>query len=82
MKSERARIRKVLRELAAESGADKTFCPSEAARRLDAKSWRRWMEPVRAAAAEMVEAGELRCTQRGHPVDPIGSHGPIRLGAP
>jgi hypothetical protein len=75
-------VKKVLRALAAERGRGKTFCPSEAARRLDAKGWRPWMAKVREAATAMVEAGELRSTQRGTAVDPSQSKGPIRLGLP
>jgi hypothetical protein len=80
MSAENERVQKVLRALAAERGREKTFCPSEAARRLDAKGWRRWMAKVREVAAAMVEAGELRCTQRGTAIDPSRSKGPIRLG--
>ncbi|MEZ0255039.1 MAG: DUF3253 domain-containing protein [Chthoniobacter sp.] len=80
MSEESVRIREVLRALAIERGPEKTFCPSEAARRLDAKRWRPWMAKVREAAAQMVEAGELKCTQRGASVDPMHSRGPIRLG--
>jgi hypothetical protein len=70
------RIEDVLRDLAHERGAGKTFCPSEAARRL-AADWRPLMADVRrvAGAMEGIEA-----TQKGAPVDPVAAKGPIRLG--
>ena len=71
-------IRETLAALAAERGPRKTFCPSEAARRL-ADDWRPLMPAVREAAAAMVADGRLRCTRGGRPVDPLAPGGPIRL---
>lgn len=72
-------IRSCLREMAAARGASKTFCPSEVARSLAEDGWRDLMPAVREVAAELVEDGELRCTQRGSEVDPVKAHGPLRL---
>ena len=76
-----AALRRVLVELAQERGPGATFCPSEAARRL-ARDWRPLMPAIRAAAARLVAAGRLSCTQRGEPADPRLARGPIRLSAP
>ena len=59
----------------AEERARKTFCPSEAARRL-AADWRPLMDDVRRVAAGMEG---LRATQGGVAVDPVAATGPIRL---
>lgn len=73
-----AATRKILLELAAERDGEATFCPSEAARRLQA-DWRPLMSQVREAAAVLVEEGRLVCTQRGKEVNPREAKGPIRL---
>jgi len=75
------RLRAILLELAAERTGGRTFCPSEAARRLDPRDWRRHMEEVRAVAAGLVAEGLLTATQAGDRVDPVRAHGPIRLAA-
>ena len=69
-------IAKVLMDLAYERGAGKTFCPSEAARKLDPVNWRALMSDVRRVAAETA----LVATQKGKVVDPACARGPIRLG--
>ncbi|WP_245818931.1 DUF3253 domain-containing protein [Marivita hallyeonensis] len=72
-----AEIADVLLDLAHQRGSGKTFCPSEAARRL-AADWRPLMPDVRRVAADL----SLRATQKGKPVDPVIAKGPIRLGLP
>lgn len=57
-----------------------TICPSEVARAL-ASNWRPLMDTVRAAAADMVDRGLVRITQRGQDVLP-GARGPIRIALP
>ena len=64
----------MLLALAAERADDKTFCPSEAARRL-AKDWRPLMPDIRRVATTL----PLSATQKGKPVDPLTAKGPIRL---
>lgn len=61
--------------LAEARGPGKTFCPSEAARRLS-DDWRALMPEIRRVAAGL----GLQATQKGHPVDPLTARGPIRLG--
>ena len=70
-------IADVLLDLAHQRGVGKTFCPSEAARRLS-DDWRSLMPEVRRVAAQL----DLLATQKGVPVDPLTAKGPIRLGLP
>ena len=69
-----AEIAAVLMALARTRGPAKSFCPSEAARRL-AADWRPMMPEVRRVATTL----PLRATQKGQPVDPVTARGPIRL---
>lgn len=63
--------------------APKTICPSDVARAVGTEAgWRLLMDPVRAAAQRLVEAGELEVTQRGEVVDGRSARGPIRLRLP
>ena len=67
-------------DLLDERGPDKTICPSDAARVLGpANGWRDLMEPVREAAARLVEAGEVEISQGGEVVDLATAKGPIRI---
>lgn len=59
------------------SGA--TICPSEAARAVDPGDWRDLMEPARAAARRLVDAGRVEILQSGRVVDPSTAKGPIRI---
>jgi hypothetical protein len=68
------RIADVLMDLADARGPSKTFCPSEAARRL-AEDWRPLMPEVRRVAVLL----PLVATQGGRSVDPVAAAGPIRL---
>ncbi|MFA8386951.1 MAG: DUF3253 domain-containing protein [Pelagibaca sp.] len=68
-------IAEALLDLAHQRGAGKTFCPSEAARRLS-DDWQDLMPEVRRVAATL----PLVATQKGNAVDPVEARGPIRLG--
>jgi hypothetical protein len=65
----------------------KTICPSEAARTVagggelsnDRAAWEPLMEPARAAAKRLADAGKIIATQRGRAVDAATHKGPIRL---
>ncbi|OSQ52634.1 DUF3253 domain-containing protein [Marivita geojedonensis] len=70
-------IADILLDLAHQRGVGKTFCPSEAARRLS-DDWRPLMPEVRRVASQL----DLQATQKGAPVDPVTAKGPIRLGLP
>ncbi len=76
---EQARLRAVILELLEQRGPDKTICPSDAARALAGKDFRPLMDTARAAAAELVAAGEIEITQHGEVVDVAQARGPIRL---
>ncbi|BAH54758.1 DUF3253 domain-containing protein [Rhodococcus opacus] len=56
-----------------------SICPSDVARAVAPDDWRPLMEPVRAAARRLVEAGEVEITQKGDVVDPASAQGPIRI---
>jgi hypothetical protein len=78
-----ARAREAILELLAARGAEKTICPSEAARVLAGMAdFRPYMEPVRDAAAELARTGRVEVTQKGKPVTIGEARGPIRLGLP
>ena len=76
-------LEKVILELLAERGRDKTICPSEAAKAVggleNRRDWEGLMEPARAAARRLVAAGKIVVTQHGHVVDASTAKGAIRL---
>jgi hypothetical protein len=75
------RAREAILRLLDERDPGKTICPSEAARALAGDAdFRPYMEPVREAAAKLVDAGEIEVTQKGRPVTIADARGPIRLG--
>lgn len=68
-----------------ERAGSATICPSEAARLVarhqgvDVDGWRDLMEPARAAARRLVDAGEVEIVQLGRVVDPSTAKGAIRI---
>ena len=59
-----------------------TICPSEVARSFSNSPtvWRPLMEPVRAAARQLVAEGQIEITQKGHAQTNLEHlKGPIRL---
>jgi hypothetical protein len=75
-------LNEIIMSIAKKRGLDKTFCPSEIARQLASKEedqWRSLMEPVRSAAAKLIDKGQLVCKQNGEIVDIRTTKGPIRL---
>ena len=56
-----------------------SICPSEAARRVEPEGWRTLMESARRAARRLVARELVEITQKGRPVDPSISKGPIRI---
>ena len=75
-------LEKAIVDLLTARAADKTICPSEAARQVGTereKDWRELMEPARRAARRLVDAGTVEITQAGHVVDPSTAKGPIRI---
>ncbi|MCU1569062.1 MAG: hypothetical protein JWQ56_3999 [Pseudarthrobacter sp.] len=65
--------------LLAARAATSSICPSDAARAVGDDTWRDLMEPARAAARRLVDAGEVEITQGGSVVDPATAKGPIRI---
>jgi hypothetical protein len=74
-----AQLRATILDLLERRGPGKTICPSDVARALAGDRFRPLMDPVRAAAAELVDEGEIEVTQRGEVVDLARARGPIRL---
>lgn len=66
-------------QLAAKRGPNASFCPSEPARAFFGPAWRDHMPDVRETAAKLAEAGKIRVTQKGQPVDIRTAKGPVRL---
>jgi hypothetical protein len=78
-----AALEAAILDLLAERGADKSICPSEAAKlvggRKTRRDWEGLMEPARAAARRLVAQGRIVITQSGKVVDPSAAKGAIRL---
>jgi hypothetical protein len=74
--------------LCAERGADKTICPTEAAKAVatlrggDDLAWRDLLVFVRRAAVALAKTGRLVIYRKGKPVDPDDFRGVYRLGLP
>ena len=83
VKPEAVEIEEVLLGLCAARGADKSICPSEAARALaqTEADWRALMPAVRSVAAGLSRQGKIRFLQGGRTVDPDSAKGPIRLAS-
>ena len=80
-------LEETILQLLQRRGADKSICPSEAARIVagqghlsnEPAAWEPLMEPARAAARRLVAAGSIVIMQGGHSVDASTAKGPIRL---
>ena len=75
-----AQLERAILDLLAQRGPIKTICPSEAAKAVNADTWRDLMEPARRAARRLVARGEATILQAGREVDPSTAKGPIRIG--
>ncbi|RSS57655.1 DUF3253 domain-containing protein [Streptomyces sp. WAC01280] len=76
------RLEQTILELLRRRAPGASICPSDAARAAyqgDDDGWRALMEPARLAARHLVDEGEAEITQRGRPVDPGRTRGPIRI---
>jgi Protein of unknown function (DUF3253) len=85
MSHDTAIFEKAILDLIAARSADKTICPSEAARAIagdDPDAWGKLMQPVRRAAVQLAKEGRLVITRKGKLVDPDDFRGVYRLGAP
>lgn len=78
-------VEEAILALTAERGAEKTICPSEAARRLGGPHPDRWgplMILVRRAAINLASQGRIVIYRKGKPADPHDFKGVYRLGLP
>ena len=87
-KPERKPLEDVILKLCHERGAEKTICPTDAAKAFasargeDDLAWRRWLTHVRAAAVGLARQGRLVIYRKGKPADPDDFRGVYRLGLP
>ena len=75
--------REAILSLVGARGAGKTICPTEAARSLSEKLWRKVLPDIRAEAVRLHKAGAIAIYRKGKPVpDPDSFKGVYRLGLP
>ena len=70
-------------DLLSQRDADKTICPSEAARALagkDPDAWSRLMPLIRRTAVRMMKEGRIEIRRKGKAVDPDDFRGIYRIG--
>lgn len=74
-------IARVMLDLAAQRGPDRTLCPSEVARALAGEDgdWRAVMPDVHRVAVAAAVAGTIELTQGGTVLPPRRPRGPYRL---
>lgn len=82
-------LENVILELCAARGAEKTICPTDAAKAYavargeeDPLAWRAWLQHVRSAAVGLARHGRLVIYRKGKPADPEDFRGVYRLGLP
>jgi hypothetical protein len=78
-------IEETILRLAAARGAEKTICPSDAARAIAGDHPDKWgplMAPVRRAAVRMMKEGRIVILRKGRVVDPDDFKGVYRLALP
>ena len=85
-KPERLPLEETILQLCADRGADKSICPTDAAKAFalargeDDLAWRRWLTQVRSTAVGMARQGRLIIYRKGKPADPEDFRGVYRLG--
>ena len=78
-------IEATLLDLARERGPTKSFCPSEAARKIAGDHPDQWgplMQPIRRSAVTLAQSGRLLILRKGQPVDTLDFKGVYRLSLP
>lgn len=75
----RARAEAAIGALARHRLPDRTICPSDVARVIGGRGWRRHMDLVRSVAADMADRQLIDVLQRGDVVTGRDWHGPVRL---
>ena len=71
--------------MARDCGHAKSFCPSEAARRIAGDHPDHWgplMQPIRKSAVALAQAGRLLILRKGKTADPLDFKGVYRLSLP
>ena len=87
-KPERLPLEETILRLCAEVGAQKSICPTDAAKAFarargeDDLAWRRWLTQVRSTAVGLARQGRLIIYRKGKPADPDDFRGVYRLGLP
>ena len=84
-KNRAQQIEVALLDLARERGPIKSFCPSEAARKIAGDHPDQWgplMQPIRRCAVALAQSGRLLILRKGQPVDPSDFKGVYRLSLP
>lgn len=61
-------------------GPGKTICPTEAAKAVSIKNWRKLLSEVRVSAVRLAVAEKASIYRRGKPVDPLNFKGVYRIG--
>ena len=85
---ERLPLEETILRLCAERGAEKSICPTDAAKAFaqargeDDLGWRNWLTQVRSTAVGMARQGRLIIYRKGKPADPDDFRGVYRLGLP
>lgn len=76
------RIETAILTLVEQRGAQKSICPSEAAREAFGEDWNDHMRHVRSAAVHLARQGRISILRKGKPVDPESFKGVYRLSLP
>jgi len=76
------RIETAILTLVEHRGAQKSICPSEAAREAFGEDWNDHMRHVRAAAVHLARQGRIEILRKGKRVDPENFKGVYRLSLP
>ena len=80
--TEPTQIEAAILRLTAERGPEKSICPTDVARALDAgegDGWQRHLTAIRKAAVRLALAGRIEILRKGKPVAPEDMRGVIRL---
>lgn len=79
VEGQRLRLAAAMRTLLRHRRPDATICPSDAARIVGGKSWRRLMDVARDVAAGLAEQGIVAVRQHGVDIPMADAVGPVRL---